>query len=106
MQFYRDGYRPGDPDIQPAAPQALGRPSELPHEVDVLVVGTGPAGTVLGVQLAAFPSIDTRIVERRAGPLEVGQADGVACRTVEMFNAFGLAEALVREAYWVNEVRF
>ena len=26
------------------------------------------------------------------GPLELGQADGVACRTVEMFEAFGLAE--------------
>jgi len=72
----------------------------------VLIVGTGPAGTVLGAQLAAFPGITTRIVERRDGPLVAGQADGVACRTVEMFQAFGLAEALLREAYWVNEVRF
>ena len=36
----------------------------------------------------------------------MGQADGVACRTVEMFEAFGLAERLVNEAYWVNEVCF
>jgi len=36
----------------------------------------------------------------------MGQADGVACRTVEMFNAFGLAERLLREAYWVNETVF
>jgi phenol 2-monooxygenase len=106
VQFYRDGYRPGNPDIRPAAPEALARPAELPAEVDVLIVGTGPAGTVLAAQLAEFPDIDTRIVERRGGPLEKGQADGVACRTVEMFQAFGLAEALVREAYWVNEVRF
>lgn len=106
MQFYRDGYRPGDPDLQPASPEALARTVEVPAEVDVLIVGTGPAGTVLAAQLAEFPGIRTRIVERRGGPLQVGQADGVACRTVEMFNAFGLAEALVREAYWVNEVRF
>ena len=106
MQFYRDGYRPGDPDLRPAAAEALARPTELPEEVDVLIVGAGPAGTVLGAQLAAFPAINTRIVERRDGPLEVGRADGVACRTVETFNAFGLAEALLREAYWVNEVRF
>lgn len=72
----------------------------------MLIVGSGPAGTVLGAQLAAFPGLRTRIVERRGGPLEVGRADGVACRTVEMFQAFGLADALVREAYWVNEVRF
>ncbi|GEK85647.1 FAD-dependent monooxygenase [Microbacterium aerolatum] len=106
MQFHRDGYRPGDPDLLPAAPQVKDRTPELPDAVDVLIVGTGPAGTVLAAQLAAFPDITTRIVERRPGPLEVGQADGVACRTVEMFQAFGLADALVREAYWVNEVRF
>ncbi|MGC4029830.1 MAG: FAD-dependent monooxygenase [Steroidobacteraceae bacterium] len=106
MQFYRDGYRPGDPDLQPASPQALARSGAIPDEVDVLIVGTGPAGTVLGAQLAAFPGIRTRLVERRAGPLMVGQADGVACRTVEMFHSFGLADALLREAYWVNEVRF
>ncbi|MGK0715808.1 FAD-dependent monooxygenase [Leucobacter sp. W1153] len=106
MQFYRDGYRPGDPDIQPAAPEALARTRELPDEIDVLIVGTGPAGTVLAAQLAEFPEINTRIIERRESPLELGHADGVACRTVEMFGAFGLAEALMREAYWVNEVRF
>ncbi|WP_193597819.1 FAD-dependent monooxygenase [Microbacterium sp. YJN-G] len=106
MQFYRDGYRPGDPDIQPADPSVAVRTADFPDAVDVLVVGTGPAGTVLAAQLAAFPDITTRVIERREGPLQVGQADGVACRTVEMFQAFGLADALVREAYWVNEVRF
>ncbi|MEZ3160728.1 FAD-dependent monooxygenase [Microbacterium sp. BWT-B31] len=106
MQFYREGFRPGDPDVQPAAREAHARPASVPETVDVLIVGTGPAGTVLAAQLAAFPGIDTRVVERRPGPLLVGQADGVACRTVEMFQAFGLAEALLREAYWVNEVRF
>ena len=108
MQFYRDGYRPGDPDVHPAAPEAAARPADLADgdTVDVLIVGTGPAGTVLAAQLAAFPGINTRIVERRGGPLEKGQADGVACRTVEMFQAFDLASALLREAYWVNEVRF
>jgi phenol 2-monooxygenase len=106
MQFYRDGYRPGDPDVAPAAPEILERGAQAPDVVDVLIVGTGPAGTVLAAQLAAFPGITTRIVERRDRPLELGHADGVACRTVEMFQAFGLAERLLREAYWVNEVRF
>ena len=46
------------------------------------------------------------MIDRREGPLQVGQADGVACRTVEMFEAFGLADRLVSEAYWVNEVTF
>ena len=36
----------------------------------------------------------------------MGQADGVACRTVEMFEAFGLADRLIHEGYGVNEVAF
>jgi len=97
MQFYLDGYKPGDPDILTA---------ELPDAVDVLIVGSGPAGTLLAAQLSTFPGIRTRLIERRDGPLQVGQADGVACRTVEMFEAFGLSGKLLREAYWVNETVF
>ena len=54
-------------------------------------------------QLSTFPEIVTRVVEKADGPLEVGRADGIACRTVEMFEAFGLAERLTSEAYWINE---
>lgn len=105
MQFYLNGYKPGDPEI--LAP-ALSKQADAPpaDTVDVLIVGTGPAGLVLAAQLSTFPDIKTRIVERRAGPLELGQADGVACRTVEMFEAFGLASRLVREAYGINETVF
>jgi phenol 2-monooxygenase (NADPH) len=106
MQFYLDGYRPGDPLIERPHPSVADRPAGLPEEVDVLIVGCGPAGMVLAAQLANFPDLRTAIVDRRDGPLEVGQADGVAVRTVEMFEAFGLADRLVAEGYWVNEVSF
>jgi phenol 2-monooxygenase len=106
MQFYLNGYRPGDPLIAEPHPAVAERPEGLPDEVDVLIVGCGPAGLVLAAQLAAFPEIRTAIVDRRDGPLRVGQADGVACRTVEMFEAFDLADRLVNEAYWVNETCF
>ena len=106
MQFYLNGYRVGDPDVLPAAANTREAAEGLAREVDVLIVGCGPAGLVLAAQLAAFPDIKTRIVDRRPGPLELGQADGIACRTVEMFNAFGFAERLLREAYWVNETVF
>ncbi len=104
MQFHLNGFRVGDPAIEPVAEHAH-RP-EMPDTVDVLIVGSGPAGLVLAAQLSQFPDIATRVIERRSGPLLLGQADGVACRTVEMFNAFGLAEDLLREAYWVNETVF
>ncbi|MGO3892866.1 3-hydroxybenzoate 4-monooxygenase [Brevibacterium aurantiacum] len=94
MQFYLNGFQPGDPEK--ASPSTPAQSPELPEEVDVLVVGSGPAGTVLAAQLAEFPDITTRVIERREGPLELGHADGVACRTVEMFGAFGLAERLTR----------
>jgi phenol 2-monooxygenase (NADPH) len=106
MQFYLNGYIPGDPDIVPAATGIGNRSTELPPSVDVLIVGSGPAGTLLAAQLSMFPGIDTRLVERRNGPLQLGQADGVACRTVEMFEAFGMGARLMREAYWVNETVF
>ncbi len=73
MQFHLNGFRTGDPEIHPAAPHA-----DVRDEVDVLIVGCGPAGLTLAAQLARFPSIHTRIVERKAGPLELGQADGIA----------------------------
>src|SRR3954449_2461787 len=106
MQFYLNGYRPGDPLVADPHPSVVQGSEGLPDTVDVLIIGCGPAGLVLAAQLAKFPDISTAVVDRRDGPLQVGQADGVACRTVEMFEAFGLAGRLVREAYWVNEVAF
>lgn len=106
MQFYLNGYAPGDPDIQKAAPGSEDRPAGPPDAVDVLIIGAGPAGMVLAAQLSTFPNIKTCLIERRDGPLTLGQADGVACRTVEMFEAFGLSERLTRESYWVNETVF
>ncbi len=52
--------------------------------------------------MAAFPDITTCIVDVKSGPLLLGQADGIACRTMEMFEAFGFSERVLREAYWVT----
>lgn len=106
MQYYLNGFRPGDPDIQPAA---LDRPEAgagVPDMVDVLIVGCGPAGLCLAAQLSAFPGIHTMIVEQKPGPIEKGQADGVSVRSMEMFQAFGFADKVKREAYWVNQTAF
>lgn len=108
MQFHLNGFRTGDPAMSEPA-RDLGAPSpggSLPQEVDVLIVGCGPAGLTLAAQLSAFPEITTRIVEQKAGPLELGQADGIACRTIEMFDAFGFSERVLKESYWVNETVF
>ena len=106
MQFHLNGFKPGDPEIADASEVAVLRTDVLPEAVDVLIIGCGPAGLTLAAQLAAFPDIHTCIVEQKAGPLQLGQADGVACRSMEMFEAFGFRERIEKEAYWVNETTF
>jgi 3-hydroxybenzoate 4-monooxygenase len=106
MQFHLDGFQPGDPRVRPASAAAQQPPDRPPAEVDVLIVGCGPAGLTLAAQLAAFPDIRTCIVEAKGGPLQLGQADGIACRTMEMFEAFGFSERVLQEACWINEVTF
>ena len=55
MQFYLNGFRPGDPTDFGATedPNAAVPLVELPDTVDVLIVGCGPAGLLLAAQLAA-----------------------------------------------------
>jgi phenol 2-monooxygenase/3-hydroxybenzoate 4-monooxygenase len=106
MQFHLDGFRPGDPRVAPASADAAAPADAVPAQVDVLIVGCGPAGLTLAAQLAAFPDIRTCIVEQKEGPLQLGQADGIACRTMEMFQAFGFVERVLQEACWINEVTF
>ncbi|EAQ04254.1 phenol 2-monooxygenase [Pseudooceanicola batsensis HTCC2597] len=105
VQYHLNGFRPGDPELDDPAP---GREVQgpLPDEVDVLIVGCGPAGLTLAAQLSRFPEITTRIVERKPGPIERGQADGISCRSMEMFNAFGFADTVMRQGYQVNETTF
>ncbi|MDA3630509.1 FAD-binding monooxygenase [Saccharopolyspora sp. WRP15-2] len=106
MQFHHHGYVSGDPRVQPAAGVGVDRPEELPDEVDVLIVGSGPAGMIAAAQLAQFPGIVTRVIDRRPGRLEVGQADGIQARSVETFQAFGFANRIIEEAYRITEMAF
>ncbi len=106
MQFHHHGYVSGDPRVLPAAGTGVDRPDELPDEIDVLIVGTGPAGVVAAAQLSQYPSVTTRVIDRRAGRLEIGQADGIQARSVETFQAFGFAQRIIEEAYRITEMAF
>ncbi len=106
MRFHHRGYVSGDPRVEPAAGVGVDRPEELPDAIDVLIVGTGPAGMITAAQLSQFPNVTTRIVERRSGRLEVGQADGIQARSVETFQAFGFAGRIIEEAYRITTMSF
>ena len=106
MQFHHHGYVSGQPRVQPAAGVGVDRPEGLPDEVDVLIVGAGPAGMIAAAQLAQFPNVRTHLVDRRGGRLEVGQADGIQARSVETFQAFGFAGRIIEEAYRISSMAF
>ena len=108
MQFHQNGFEPGDPEIFDRSERyaAPGEKGSLPEEVDVLIVGCGPAGLTLAAQLSAFSDIKTCIVEQKSSRILLGQADGIACRTMEMFHAFGFSERVLKEACWINETTF
>jgi phenol 2-monooxygenase len=109
MQFHLNGLRPGDPLISEAdvRHQAGGTADGLPTQVDVLIFGCGSTGLTVAAQLTAFSLISRpELVEQKSSRLLVGQADGIACRTMEMFEAFGFADRVMKEAYWVNEFAF
>lgn len=106
MQFHYRGYNSEDPRIKPAAGYGVNRSEEIPDEMDVLIVGTGPAAAVVLAQLSRFPSVNVRAIEKRPGRLEVGQADGIQARSVETFQAFGFAEEVIQESYRNVEMAF
>ena len=96
--------------------------------VDVLICGSGSAGLACALWLAIYNDrfckkhdriengsfldahttrpISYQVLESRGGPLKVGQADGVQCRTVEIYESLGLDHILKEEGYWVNELSF
>lgn len=108
MQYHLNGFKPGNYQI----PDAVREPApilpivDLPKEVDVLIVGCGPAGLAMARQLSEFTDISTCIVDLEEGPLIFGRADGISCRTMEIMEGFNSSEFVVKEAYRLNQNTF
>ncbi len=108
MQYHLNGFKPGNYEIPDAAREPAPLPPiiKLPTEVDVLIVGCGPAGLTMARQLSEFTDITTCIVEQESGPLLFGRADGISCRTIEIMEAFNCSEMIVKESYQLKQNAF
>jgi phenol 2-monooxygenase len=108
MQFHLNGFRPGNYQVPDASREPYPDPpiEDLPAEVDVLIVGTGPAGLTMARQLSEFTDIRTCIVDMAPGRLVFGRADGISCRTIEIMEAFNSSEMVVKEAYQLKQNTF
>lgn len=108
MQFHLNGFKPGNYQVPDAARKPYPNPpiEDLPQEVDVLIVGTGPAGLTMARQMSEFADIKTCIVDMAHGPLLFGRADGISCRTIEIMEAFNSSEMVVKETYQLKQNTF
>lgn len=67
-----------------------------PRHTPVLIAGAGPTGLMLALQLARHGA-DFRIVDGKSGPTRESRALGVQARTLELYEAVGIAEAAVAQ---------
>ncbi|KAK5206131.1 hypothetical protein LTR41_008000 [Exophiala xenobiotica] len=64
--------------------------------VDVLIIGAGPAGYMAAMWFAKL-GVNARIIDKRSTKLFTGQADGLQPRVLEVFNSFGLVHRALQE---------
>src|SRR5258708_1219347 len=58
------------------------------HDTDVLIAGAGPAGLVLGIELARR-GVAFRLIEQRTEPLQASRGKGSPPRTLEILEDIG-----------------
>ncbi|OTA97873.1 hypothetical protein M434DRAFT_7501 [Hypoxylon sp. CO27-5] len=71
--------------------------------VDVLIIGAGPAGLMAACWMAHC-GVKTRIVDKRNTKIFCGQADGLQCRSFEIFDSLGFADRAWKETNHLIEI--
>ena len=78
------------------------------RDIDVLIVGAGPTGLVLGLWLTRM-GVRVRIIDKTAEPGTTSRALGVQARTLELYRQVGLADRVVADGrrtiaanFWVS----
>src|SRR3954451_17520390 len=73
--------------------EAISR-STFKSEVAVLIVGAGPAGLTLALELQRV-RVPYRITEQHAGPENAARAIAIHSRTLEIFRQLGIADRVI-----------
>jgi len=72
--------------------------------IDTLIVGAGPVGLTLALELARRGQ-HPRIVDRATGPPEESRAIGINPRSLDILEACGATERILAEGLRINRVR-
>lgn len=71
---------------------------------DLLIIGAGPAGLMAAAWASQY-GVTTRFIDDKPGKVKTGHADGLTCRTLEIFDSFGVADTVLKEAFFDVEMR-
>ncbi|KAH7915247.1 FAD binding domain-containing protein [Hygrophoropsis aurantiaca] len=80
-------------------------PSASDSQVDVLIIGAGPAG-LMAANALANAKVNVRFVDKRSAKVTAGQADGISPRTIEVFQSYGIGDRLLKEGCQVHMAAF
>ena len=72
------------------------------NDTDVLIVGAGPTGLVLGLWLTRL-GIRVRVVDKTAEPGTTSRALAVQARTLEFYGQLGFANMVVEQGRWATK---
>jgi 2-polyprenyl-6-methoxyphenol hydroxylase-like FAD-dependent oxidoreductase/heme-degrading monooxygenase HmoA len=91
------------PDLPPMTSIASsGDASAARFDTDVLVVGAGPAGLTLAIELARR-GVRCKLVEKRPEPSsQADKAIGIQCRTMEIWENIGVVEEAMGAGTWLH----
>jgi 2-polyprenyl-6-methoxyphenol hydroxylase-like FAD-dependent oxidoreductase len=76
-----------------------------PSSIDVLIIGAGPTGLMLGCQLSLYPNISFRIIDKNSSGTTESRALVVQARSLELFAQLGLIEKVIHEGEFVDKMK-
>jgi 2-polyprenyl-6-methoxyphenol hydroxylase-like FAD-dependent oxidoreductase len=84
-----------------SAPTEVPYASQAPDEVEVAVVGAGPAGLTVAAMLAGY-GVRVAVLDGASGPAEHSRAAVVHARTLEALDPLGVVDEALREGVIVG----